>query len=361
MRPMSLGPLAIAVQLACATVGSAQTQPVGAEHSVAMSELIGRSTKEVRVRLFDGSADWPLQPAFQMATDEGQLSFIAIGDLMLDAESARREAMFRAHANSVPWEPHTLCQTRLVSQVGVVTEGARTVLMFRNDRLEAAFGPESETREPPPASDPEAPEAFNLQHHHSIFLAQGGDLPLADGLGFLKRWRSSRLSPADRLAVTCTTAAPPVAPTQRRAQSSLAESAMENLVLRPFAAAVFLPHTLTLPSKNKQRETARYDGQALLQSLHVGTRLGTTAEQFAATHKGVRVYRSKTGDNVVATIDLGAFASQNGTNFDDSALVGISGDRIDWISPPSGFGPRAELLCLDEHDVPGTERPGCSG
>jgi hypothetical protein len=227
------------------------------------------------------------------------------------------------------------------------------IFVFRNGHLEGAFQPIYPPPPlAPPATDRAAIVAYARQPVTSLFIARFGELPLEDGLGFLSRWTKAALLPADELSAACAPAAPPPART-RAPHHALDASDMQGLALLPFA--------ISLPGMNHQRVAARREGAEVLAALRVGDTLATAPAKFAAAHPGVRSYPAKAGDYAVLTIDMGAYPGRNLSNSNDSALVGVRRGRIEWISPPASFGPRGELLCLDDHGVPNTPRRGCSG
>jgi hypothetical protein len=155
MRRKRLSPLVLAAYLGAvglmASAAAAQDLSASTEHTAAVSALIGLSPAAVRARFVDGAGDWPLQRAFQVAAGDGVLSFNAFHDLMLDQASARRAALFRAHADlPLPWEPSVSCHTRLEPATGASIAADLIVLMFRNDRLEAVLGIDPQMLEAPP-------------------------------------------------------------------------------------------------------------------------------------------------------------------------------------------------------------------
>ena len=256
-------------------------------------------------------------------------------------------------ASHPPAAPYLQCREVLTHNGGAQEQGASVVLMFRNARLEAAFQPVEAARPPPPSyTDRKASLAYIRRPVSSPFIAHSGELPLEDGLSFLSRWTKTALSPDDRLSAACAPPPPPPAPSPSRGHG-LDASDMQGLALLPFA--------VTLPAKNQQRAAARRQGAALLASLQVGGMLGSAPRKFAADHAGVRAYPAKQGDYAVLSLDLGGYPGNNLTNFNDAALAGVRSGRIEWLSPPASFGPGGALLCLDEHGVPDTPRPGCSG
>lgn len=354
-RAMRLAAGVWAAAMLCAPMlwsGAAWAQaPAG---SVALSDLIGLGPAEVRARLADVDAGWPIQPMFEIAAPEGILSFITLDQLMIDPVTARHLAMYRTYADAVPWEPHVECRAAAQQDERAPTAGVMVVLMFRGGRLAGGFGAPPDTERPPPTMDPKVAQERQRHPPVSPFTAHAGDLPLEDGVAFLSRWTRPPLAPGVRLSAACAPAPPP-APIRRAPRHGLDASDWQGLSLLPFAVG--------LPAMNHQREEARVRGQALLQSLHVGDRLPASADRFAAQHPGVRAYGAN-GGYWVLSIDLGGYPTRNLSNFKDAALVGVRGDVIAWIAPPSGLdvvGPRPSLLCIDADGVAGTPRRGCHG
>ncbi|THD78527.1 MAG: hypothetical protein E7812_11065 [Phenylobacterium sp.] len=342
---------ALALLLGATTAG-AQGEPPPPAAGVPVSQLTGLDPAAVRGRLADVPAAWPIPPAFQLATGDGLLSFVTVQDLMTDPVLAEQAAVFRTHGDLVPPAPYLQCR-EVLTRGGSLEQGAGVVLMFRNGRLEAAFLPVEVAHPPPPnLSDRKAMHAWLRRPGSSVFIAALGELPLEDGAGFMSRWAMTALAPDDRLSAAC---APPTPPPTRppTPRHGLDASDWQGLSLLPFA--------VTLPGKNRQRVAAHRQGATLLATLHVGERLGSAPEAFAADHPGVRAYRAKQGDYAVLSLDLGGYPGRNLTNFNDTALLGVRNGRIEWLSQPPGLGPQADLLCLDERGVAGTPRPGCSG
>lgn len=337
-----------------APMALAQAPEASAVRGASISDLAGLDPAAVRGRLASVPADWPVQPAFQMATPEGLLTFITAYDLMMDPVLAQRMTVFRTAGDLVDSSSYLECRETLIRNGGSPEAAALVVLMFRNGQLETAFQPIEAASPPAPnSSDRKAALAYVRRPVSSPFIGHFGELPLEDGLGFLARWTRTELSPRDRLSAACSPPAPlPVhAPSPRQ---GLSASDWQGLALVPFA--------VTLPAENRQRVAARQQGGALLASLHVAEMLGSAPEKFAANRPGVRAYPAKQGDYAVLSIDLGGYPGRNLTNFNDAALVGVRSGRIEWMSPPSSiFGPNAALLCLDAQGVPNTPRPGCSG
>jgi hypothetical protein len=343
---------ALALFLSVSAAG-AQVPPTPAAPGVPISDLAGLDPATVRARLATVPADWPIPPAFQVTTSDGVMTLITVSDLMMDPVLAQRLAAFRTHGDDAPGGPYLLCRTFLTKNGGSQEPAGSVVLMFRNRRLDAVIQPIEVVAPPAPSfSDRKAELAYIRRPVSTPFIAQFGELPLEDGLGFLSRSPKTALAPDDRLSADCSPPPPPrrVSPARRE---GLSASDMQGLALLPFA--------ISLPAKNHQRVVARRDGPALLASLHVGEALGAASEKFAADHPGVRAYSAAQGDYAVLSLDLGAYPGRNLTNLNDAALVGVRHGRIEWIAPPAGFGPHAWLLCLDQHGVPNTPRRGCSG
>lgn len=346
IRAMRLAAFSWAAAMLWATAAWAQ-----APARVAISDLMGLGAAEVRGRLADVDPAWPIQPMFAVATPDGVLSFITAADLMLDPVLGRLNAIFRTRGEPGPWEPFVGCQTTWRREVGAPVSGDGVVLVFRNGRLDRALAP-------PPgdfiARGPISPDAIRERQIHpppSPFIDRPGDLPLQDGAAFLSRWDRAPLAKGDSLSVACAPASPPK-PIPRAPKRGLDASDMQGLALLPFAVA--------LPGMNHWREEARVQGHALLQSLHVGESLPAPADRFASQHAGVHAYASG-ADYAVIAIDLGGYPSRNLSNFRDFALVGVRDRRIEWIAPPTLFGPQPSLLCLDDKGVAGTPRRGCHG
>lgn len=339
--------------LLSASTANSQIPPALAAPGVPISGLTGLDPTAVRARLANVPADWPVPPAFQMATPDGLLTFITAYDLMMDPVLAQRMAVFRTHGDLIPSSTYLECKETLARNGGSQEQASSVVLMFRNGRLEGAFQPIEATSPPAPSfSDRKAEMAYVRRPVSSPFIARFGELPLEDGLGFLSRWTKTALSPHDKLSASCSPPSPPPvhAPSRRH---ELTASDMQGLALLPFA--------VTLPAKNRQRVAARQQGAALTASLHVGEMLESSPREFAADHPGVRFYPAKDGDYGVLTIDMGGYPGRNLTNFNDATVVGVRSGRVEWASPPSLFGPSDALLCLDERGVPNTARAGCSG
>jgi hypothetical protein len=302
-----------------------------AQVPVAISNLAGLDPAAVRARLAKVPAGWPAPSAFQVATPNGLLTFITAHDLMMDPVLAQLMAAYRTGGDPGLTPQYLECKEFLVRDGATPELSGLTVLMFRNGRFESAFNPVTD----------------------SLFLARPDDLPLEDGLGFLSRLPKNSLSPTDRLSVACSTHPAPVRPPRQSGHVQLHASDMGWLAVAPFA--------LLLPSMNRQRVAARQRGTALLASLRVGKMLGANPEKFSVDHTGVRSYRAKSGDYAVLTIDMGGYPSRNLHNFNDATLVGVRSGRVEWVSPPSSFGPGGALLCLDGRGVPDSPRRGCSG
>lgn len=327
--------------------------PAAAAEAVPISALLGLSPAEVRDRLAEEARPWTVQPAFQVSTREGVLAFMTLGDLMLDPALAERLAVWRTRGDKVPQTPYLVCKTTLLRGERLPAVAHEVVLTFRDGQLVSAALPDPLPDRPtPPTSDRKAMEAFLRTPAASPFQARPGALPLQDGPGFLSRWARTELAPTDALSATCAPPPPPQAlPKPAGSHSGLDASDLQGLAALPFA--------VTLPGKNAQRTTASRDGPALLATLRVGEPLGAAPEAFAAAHRGMRAYTA--GDYAVLSLDLGAAPGRNLSNFNDAALIGVRGGRIEWIAPPAGFGPRPDLLCIDEHGVAATPRKGCGG
>jgi hypothetical protein len=320
---------------------------------VAISDLTGLDPPAVRSRLADVPSEWPIPPAFQVAGSNGLLTFITADALMTDPILAQQLAVFRTQGDPAPAQPFLACTQILIRNGRAAEAASSVVLMFRNGRLDAAFQPIAPAIPPAPDyRDRKASLAYIRRPVSSPFVAHFGELPLEDGLGFLSRWEKTPLAPNDRLSATCSPWRPPPQPPSH-AHEALNASDMQGLALLPFA--------ISLPGMNRQRVAARRDGAALLASLHIGDPLSAPPRTFAAAHTGVRAYPAKGSDYAVLTIDLGGYPSRNLSNFKDAALLGVRDGRIEWVSPPSYFGPKGGLLCLDERGVPNTPRRGCTG
>ena len=344
---------AVALLLAATTAG-AQVPPTPAGPGVPIADLAGLDPAAVRARLAKVPLDWPIPPAFQIATPDGLMTFVTVSDLMMDPVLAQRLAVFRTAGDPVPTGPYLQCKEVLTRDGGSPEPGGAIVLLFRDGRLESALQHLDSYAPRPPVpspSDRKATLAYIRQPVSSPFIAHFGELPLQDGAAFLSRWPTAALAPDDRLSAACSP--PPPHAIISSPHHGLDASDMQGLALLPFA--------VTLPAKNRQRVAARRDGAALLASLRVGEMLGAAPQDFAAGHPGVRAYPADRGDYVVLSIDLGGYPGRNLTNFNDAALVGVERGRIEWEAPPASFGPHAALLCLDDHGVPNTPRRGCSG
>lgn len=320
---------------------------------VPLSALIGQDPVAVRARLADVAADWPAPPAFQIASPQGLLTFLTLHELMMDPVLAQRLAVFRTAGDPPPAGPYLECRGFLTRDGGSPEPNESIVLIFRDGRLESAAQTTPVTIPPlPRGANFNASIALARRPVTSPYVAHFGELPLEDGLGFLSRWRRTALAPGDRLSATCSPPPPPrrIAPSPRH---GLDAGDMQGLALLPFA--------VTLPFKNHQRVAARHEGAALLATLHVGAPLGAAPRVFALTHRGVRAYTAAQGDYAVLSIDMGGYPGRNLSNFNDVALVGVRGGRVEWMSPPVSDGPHAPLLCLDAQGVPNAPRPGCSG
>jgi hypothetical protein len=345
---------ALALVLSATTAG-AQVPPTVADAGVPMADLAGLDPAAVRARLAKVPADWPIPPAFQIATPDGLMTFVTVSDLMMDPVLAQRLTLFRTAGDPAPVGPYLQCNEVLTRDGGSPEPGGSIVLLFRDGRLESALQHIDSYAPRPPVpspSDRKATLAYIRQPASSPFIAHFGELPLEDGPGFLSRWPTTTLDSNDRLSGVCSPPPPPriASPSPRH---GLDASDMQGLSLLPFA--------VTLPAKNRQRVAARRDGAALLASLHVGEMLGAAPQRFAADHPGVRAYPAAQGDYIVLSIDLGGYPGRNLTNFNDAALVGVERGRIKWEAPPASFGPHAALLCLDDQGVPNAPRRGCSG
>ena len=339
-----------------ATTAGAQVPPTLPGPGVSIADLAGLDPAAVRARLAKVPADWPIPPAFQIATPDGLMTLVTVYDLMMDPVLGQRLALFRTAGDPAsPTGPYLQCKEVLSRDGGLPEPGESIVLLFRDGRLESALQHLDSYAPRPPASslsDRKAWLAYIRRPVSSPFIAHFGDLPLVDGLGFLSRWPSAALAPDDRLSATCSPPPPP-RPASPSPRHGLDASDMQGLSLLPFA--------VILPVKNRQRVAARRDGAALLASLRVGEMLGAAPQKFATDHPGVRAYPAAQGDYFVLSIDLGGYPGRNLMNFNDAALVGVEQGRIEWVAPPASFGPHAALLCLDGRGVPNTPRRGCSG
>jgi hypothetical protein len=344
---MRLAAEACAVAMLCATAVWAQTP----ERSVAVSDLMGLGPAEVRGRLADVDPAWPIQPTFDVAAPDGLLSFISAADLMADPVLANVTAVFRTYGDPGPWQPYVSCQTKFQRDAGQPMRGGGVVLAFRNGRLESALAPPPSDFIARSAISPEAIRALQIHPPPSPFIGRPGDLPLQDGAAFLSRWDRAPLAKGDRLSVACAPAKAPT-PIPHAPKKGLDARDMQGLALLPFAVG--------LPGMNHRREEARVEGHTLLQSLHVGDSLPAPADRFASQHPGVHAFASGP-DYAVLAIDLGGYPTRNLSNFRDFALVGARNGRIEWIAPPTLFGPLPSLLCLDDKGVAGTPRRGCHG
>src|SRR3979411_2317019 len=129
---------ALALLLSPSTAGSPVT-PTPAPPGVAISDLAGLDPAAIRARLADVSADWPISPAFQVATPDGLMTFITVSDLMMDPVLPQSLALFRPAGDQVPMAPYLPCREFLPRGGGSPEPAASVVLIFRNGRLESAI------------------------------------------------------------------------------------------------------------------------------------------------------------------------------------------------------------------------------
>src|SRR6185437_11484082 len=102
---------------------------------------------------------------------------------------AQRMAAFRTHGDPIAFAPHLQCKAVLARPGASPQSAGSVVLMFRDGRLDAALLPVEAA--PPPVPNPadrKAMIAYERRPRRSPFVANFGELPLEDGLGFLARW-----------------------------------------------------------------------------------------------------------------------------------------------------------------------------
>ncbi|HLY67271.1 MAG TPA: hypothetical protein VKU60_17165, partial [Chloroflexota bacterium] len=270
-----------------------------------------------------------------------------------DPALRQRMAAFKASSNP-PSAPYVECMEYVTRGSGAPEYAGFALLVFRNGRLDAAFQPVYRPVQPTPKSAHGIPYKPPVQRTN-LFVANAGELPLEDGIGFVSRWHKVQLSPTDKLSASC--GPPPPPPSHGSASLPWFVTDPAGIVL----AVVLAPFWATLPPKNHQRAVAYQQGSALLGSLHVGGELGAAPQTFAAHHPGVRAYPAKAGDYTVLSIDLGGYPTKVGSTTNDAALVGVRKGRIEWISPPGAWGPQGDALCLGDEGAPYSRRRGCTG
>ena len=183
---------------------------------------------------------------------------------MTDPVLAQRLMAFRTSGDPPPWTPYLQCDTFQSSEGGPRKSAASVVLVFRGGRLTGAYQPIYPAPPPPPYTDRKATMAYIRRPVTSPYLANFGELPLEDGLGFLSRLARTELAPNDELGADCKPAPPPPPP-HKAPHHGLDAGDMQGLALLPFA--------VSLPGMNQQRVAARRTGAALLASLRVGEML----------------------------------------------------------------------------------------
>lgn len=174
--------------------------------SVAVAEFVGLSPSEVRSRLADVPADWPVRADLEVATADGVLSFISPHRLLSGQDEADLEALFASRGDYKHLPAFLKCDEYVSRNGGdPVLDGYDSVLVFRAGRFESAY------IEPPHPPAPVLPAATLMQREQSeaersrrepvssLFIARTGDLPLDDGAGFMGRWTRVKLAPTDRL------------------------------------------------------------------------------------------------------------------------------------------------------------------
>jgi len=355
----TLGRLAIVATLAALGINSAARATeefAPASRLAPVSELIGLDPMAVRARLADVPAAWPIRPELVLKTSTGVLTFVSLYDLFQGP--AVRAAVGGAREGDAGAAPSDLDCAEYASIAGRAPDLANLdILMFRDGRLEAAFA-YTESKPEIPVPPPTAPwsqwEAFYDQPVPTPYIARPGDLPLADGAGFLARWDKVRMAPTDRLGVVCS--AKPVAVTAGAPQHGSLQDAFDD------PGMVLLPLAVTLPFKNHERRATSERGGALLAALSPGDALSETAARFAEDHPGVQVFTGGDPDYVVLKIDMGAPPSRHIDNTDVHALIGVRDNRVEWIAPAGGMalGVYPGLLCLGANARPDHSRAGCA-
>jgi hypothetical protein len=359
MSAMRASPLAILAMFLAVLLASpaalAASPELLSDRVVAVGELIGLTPGEVRTRISAAPADWPWRPALEMAEPGGgTVSFIQLYPLLQDPALREHLARFIAGQRVGPPPAHIACET-LSDTAGGAPKGAGPLwLMFRDGRLAQVL----ETG-PPTARDPEIqgsvkdrPKSFGEMARLPIaspYPVDLGDLPLADGLGFLTRWRQVPAAASTRIRVRCGRQAEPGP--LRRTPTRLSDYNPQGLVGLPFVPA--------MPFINAHRRKAAEHGAAAMAALRLGEPAPGGADEFAKTHAGVRVLPGREPGYAVLAINVGALAGNQLENTDQVALAGLRDGRVAWIASDAGW--LTLTLCLDQHGVRSAVRPGCKG
>jgi hypothetical protein len=332
----------------------AQTAVAPSETKVAVGDLIGLDPAAVRARMADLPAAWAMaEPILTLAADQGIVSVVSSFNLTEDPAEALSLEHFNGGDESYRMPPHLECKT-FVGQPQSDGEVDLT-LVFTGGRLSAVY---RDLPAQPPVSivgktDAKPFQAQMTAPRPSVFIAAPGQLPLADADAFIGRWPKQRLAPDVALTTRCASWQAPVLPT---AKSNGYLNASGDIALAPLAVMV--------PPVNSAREAARENGRTVLAQLKIGAVLVQGLDHFAATTSGVRVFREPNSDYAVMTLDMGARPSHHVDNTDDVAMIGVRSDKVVWIMPSGwrgrALGLTADLLCLDEHSVPGKVRSGCT-
>jgi len=307
-----------------------------AETRVTVGELIGLDPVAVRTRMAGLPVGWPMaQPALSTASDHGVLDLMSSASLIQDPADARQQEHYDSgdFGHAVP--PHLECRTFVGAPDDADNRfGTILTLLFTGGRLSAIYpGPSA-----PPRSSP--------------FIAAPGQLPLQDGDGFIGRWPTQALTADVSLTTRCAPWQAINVPAAKGSGNSFPDLSL-------------LPLVIFEPPTNAARTVARRNGQAVLSRFKLGAPLSQSLDDFADSTPGVRVFRNPAAGYALIVIDMGALPSNHLDNVDDVAMVGIHGDTVTWIMP-SGWRARwplalsADLLCLDDHFVPGRVRTGCS-
>jgi len=348
-----------AVTMAMLAATWAAAAPSGA---ATVGSLLGRDPAGVRAALADVPADWPIQPALSLSTKPGErIELIRLSTLFADRRMQDWIARFQAGQQAGPAPAYVACAARL-DPIRAPDQGAGELwLMFRDGRLDTVFeiGPPTERDHPPPIHT-YGPGENNMKLFEensrlpiaTPYPARLGDLPLADGLGFMARWRRVPVPAEATLAVDCLphqAARPVTAPTRQK----LSDYNMQGLIGLPFVPA--------MPFINGHRKAAAERGAAALSALKLGEPVPGGIEGFAKANGGVRVLRGDKAGYAILTINLGAPSGNRLDNTDGMAMAGVQDGRVVWIAPDAAAIAGSAVLCLDEKGVRTTARPGCKG
>ncbi len=343
----------------------AQTAVAPSETKVAVGDLIGLDPAAVRARMAGLPATWAMaEPSLTLAGSHGALSFISSFNLTEDPVEAEQQDHYSSGDFGHPVQPYLECYTFDGMPDETDTRfGSVLTLLFRDGHLAAVY------RDPPSPPPPAVsvpltadgkPDLSAMQAAQtaawaaprpSVFIAAPGQLPLQDGDGFVGRWSKQALPPEVALTTRC---APWQAPEMPKRSGSSGPDA--DLALAPLAVLE--------PPLNAARIAARNNGRAVLARMRVGAPLGQRLDDFAASTSGTRVFRDPAADYAVIALDMGAWSSNHLDNKDDVAMIGVKAGVVVWIMP-SGWRARwplqlsADLLCLNDHFIPGKVRPGC--